>query len=120
MLPILRALKDRLLNEPTFFLYPLSAAAVVVADQVSLPGWVAPAAIAVFGVANRAVVVPERNVRAKRRRSAVKKKASEAGYAGIHPIVVVLLAILVFLILWSVTGSLLIALLALLILLFLL
>lgn len=44
----------------------------------------------------------------------------EDGYAGIHPIVVVLLAILVFLVLWSLTGSLVIALLALLLLLLLL
>lgn len=58
MLPLLKSLKDRLLNEPTFFLYACSVAAVVVADQVDLPGWVAAVAVAVFGVANRAVVEP--------------------------------------------------------------
>ena len=60
MLPILRALKDRLLNEPAFFLSALAAGAVVVQQQVDLPGFVAPVAVVLFGLATRAVVTPAR------------------------------------------------------------
>ena len=68
MLPILRSLKDRLLNEPAFFLSACAAVAVVVQQQVDLPGWVAPVAVLLGGVATRAVVVPARKAAAQRRR----------------------------------------------------
>lgn len=68
------------------------------------------------GVSPVVAVVPNKP-KPKPRKRHVRR---EAGYAGVHPIVVVLLAIIVFLVLWSATGSLLIALLALLLLLLLL
>ena len=58
MLPILKALRERLLHEPAFFLAALAAGAVVVQQQVDLPGWVAPGAVVLFGLATRAVVTP--------------------------------------------------------------
>lgn len=68
MLPILRALRERLLNEPAFFLSTLAAGATVAAQLVELPVWVAPVAVVLFGVATRAVVTPERLVRSRKRR----------------------------------------------------
>jgi uncharacterized PurR-regulated membrane protein YhhQ (DUF165 family) len=75
MIPILRALTERLLNEPTFFLSACAAAAVVVQQQVDLPGWVAPVAVLLFGVATRAVVRPERQVRAARKKLLAARRA---------------------------------------------
>lgn len=60
MLPILKALKDRLLNEPAFFIQSATAAGTLVATLVALPFWVAPVAIFLGGIATRAVVSPAR------------------------------------------------------------
>lgn len=76
MLPILKALKDRLLNEPAFFLAACAAAAVVVQQQVDLPGWVAPVCVLVFGLATRAVVVPVGKARVQRKRAVRAAKAA--------------------------------------------
>jgi hypothetical protein len=56
MLPILKALKDRLLNEPVFFLSAASAAALVLNDSIPLPAWVKAVAALVAGLAARSVV----------------------------------------------------------------
>jgi hypothetical protein len=58
MLPILRALKDRLLNEPAFFLAAASAGTSFAATQFELPGFIAPLVVVLGGVATRAVVKP--------------------------------------------------------------
>jgi uncharacterized PurR-regulated membrane protein YhhQ (DUF165 family) len=76
MLPILKALKDRLLNEPAFFLSALAAAAVVVQQQVELPGWVSPVAVVLGGLATRAVVVPVAKARATRKRAVRAAKSA--------------------------------------------
>jgi hypothetical protein len=58
MLPILRALKGRLLNEPAFFLSSAAAVAVVVGDLVAVPIYVSAIVVVLGGIATRAVVTP--------------------------------------------------------------
>lgn len=60
MLPILNALKGRLLNEPAFFLASAAALAAYVSTEVALPGFVAPLVVVLGGIATRAVVTPVR------------------------------------------------------------
>lgn len=56
MKPLFNALKDRLWNEPVFFLTLLSILGVVLNDEVPLPAWTQALALGLFGFATRAVV----------------------------------------------------------------
>lgn len=76
MLPILKALKERLLNEPAFFLSACAAAATVLADQVELPVWMSAGAVVLAGLATRAVVVPAAKAKAQRLRAARAAKGA--------------------------------------------
>ena len=60
MIPLLKTLSDRLLNEPVFFLSAIAALAPILADELALPSWVTATAVVAYGFAVRAKVTPNR------------------------------------------------------------